>query len=415
MKNITIYLLPVLLLMSCKDQKDRNQDNNLPDQLFEYSDQVKPRWFSFENINGTKGSGGKENNGAKGHPCDYIKPGESKTLLDLQEAGIINRMWITINDRSPEMLRSLKLEMFWDNETKPAVSVPFGDFFGVGLGQTASFENALFANPEGRSFNCFIPMPFRKAARVVITNESGKNLDMIFFDIDVQLLNSWDEDFLYFHAYWHRDTATTISKDYQILPEVKGKGRFLGSNTGVICNKDYKGFWWGEGEVKMYLDGDKDYPTLVGSGTEDYIGTAWGQGKFNLSYTGCLIADGTSDSWAFYRFHIPDPVYFQNLCRVEIQQIGGGPKADVKKLIDRGVPLIPITIHEIPVLHPIYSKDSISKLDDPELPEGWVNFYRSDDYSSVAYFYLNRPSDDLPEIQGVGMRVYNLQKPGSGN
>jgi hypothetical protein len=410
MKNISLfYLLLIAMLISCKNQKGQEKNTVLPDQLFEYSDQIKPRWFSFENINGGKGSGGKENNGAKGHPCDYIKPGESKTLLEMNEAGIINRIWITINDRSPEMLRSLRLDMYWDNEKKPAVSVPFGDFFGVGLGQTASFENALFANPEGRSFNCFIPMPFKKAARIVITNESAKNLDMIFFDIDVQLLKSWDEDFLYFHAYWHRDTATTLSQDYEILPDVKGKGRFLGSNVGVICNKDYKGFWWGEGEVKMYLDGDTEYPTLAGSGTEDYIGTAWGQGKFNLSYTGCLVADAEKDSWSFYRFHIPDAVYFENQCRVDIQQIGGGPKADVKKLIDKGVRLIPVTIHEIPVLHHIYSRDSISKLDNPGLPDGWVNFYRSDDYSSVAYFYLDRPADELPPIQGVGMRIYNLK------
>jgi hypothetical protein len=409
MKHKSIYyLLLPLLLISCKDHKS---NKILPDQLFEYSDQVEPRWFSFENISGAKGEAGKENNGAKGHPCDYIKPGESKTLLDMQEAGIINRVWITINDRSPEMLRSLKLEMFWDNEIKPAVSVPLGDFFGVGLGQTASFENALFANPEGRSFNCFIPMPFKKAARIVITNESRKNLDMIFFDIDVQQLKSWDDDFLYFHAYWHRDTATTLARDYEIMPDVKGRGRFLGSNVGVICSKSYKGFWWGEGEVKMYLDGDKDYPTMAGSGTEDYIGTAWGQGKFNQRYTGCLVADSEHDLWAFYRFHIPDPVYFKNQCRVAIQQIGGGPKAEVKKLLDKGIPLIPVTIHEIPILHPIYVRDSLNRLDNPALPEGWTNFYRSDDYSSVAYFYLNLPSDDLPELQDVGMRVFKIQNP----
>jgi hypothetical protein len=408
MKHLSVYcLLLSLLLIGCKDQQKTSKI--LPDQLFEYSDQLEPRWFSFENINGAKGAGGKENNGAKGHPCDYIKPGESKTLLEIHEAGIINRIWITINDRSPEMLRSLKLEMFWDNEKKPAVSVPFGDFFGVGLGRMASFENALFASPEGRSFNCFIPMPFKKAARIVITNESGKNLDMIFFDIDMQLLKSWDEDFLYFHAYWHRDTATALSRDYEVLPDVKGKGRFLGSNVGVICDKVYKGFWWGEGEVKMYLDGDRDFPTLVGSGTEDYIGTAWGQGEFNTRYAGCLVADNEQDAWAYYRFHIPDPVYFQNQCRVAIQQIGGGPKGDVKKLMDKGVRLIPITIHEIPILHPIYSADSITKLDNPALPDGWTNFYRSDDYSSVAYFYLDQPVDDLPEIQGVGMRIINLQ------
>jgi len=401
-----LFLLLSLLLISCNDQKG---NKNLPDQLFEYSDQIEPRWFSFENITGSKGAGGKENNGAKGHPCDYIKPGESKTLLDMQEGGIINRIWITISDRTPEMLRSLKIEIFWDKEMKPAVSVPFGDFFGVGLGLTASFENALFANPEGRSFNCFIPMPFKKGARIVVTNESTKNLDMIFFDINVQSLKTWNDDFLYFHAYWHRDTATTVSQDYEILPEVKGRGRFLGSNMGVVCDEAYKGFWWGEGEVKMYLDGDATYPTLVGSGTEDYIGTAWGQGKFMLNYTGCLVADVERDVWSFYRFHIPDPVYFKRQFRSTIQQIGGGPKADVKKLMDKGVNLIPVTIHEIPILHPIYSKDSITMLDNPALPDGWTNFYRSDDYSSVAYFYLDRPINDLPGIQAVEMRIFKLQ------
>lgn len=397
------------MLLGCSNHQRHKSDKLYPDQLFEYSDQIEPRWFSFENIAGAKGAAGIENNGAKGHPCDYIKPGETKTLLHIQQAGIINRMWITVSDRSPAMMRSLKLEIFWDNEKKPAVSVPFGDFFGVGMGQTASFENALFANPEGRSFNCFIPMPFKKAARVTITNESGKTLDMIFFDINVQLLKSWDDDFLYFHAFWHRDTATTLSRDYEILPEINGRGRYLGSNLGVVCDKAYKGFWWGEGEVKMYLDGDKDYPTLAGSGTEDYIGTAWGQGKFNLSYSGCLVADVEHDVWSFYRYHIPDPVYFKTRCKVAIQQIGGGPKADVKKLMDRGAGLIPVTIHEIPVLHPIYNRDSINRLDNPALPDGWVNFYRSDDYSSVAYFYLDRPVNDLPGIQGVGMRIYNLQ------
>jgi hypothetical protein len=410
MKHLFFSLLLLsLVLISCNDHKYKNNSGIFPDKLYEYSGQIEPRWFSFENITGAKGEGGKENNGAKGHPCDYIKPGETKTLLDMQEAGIINRIWITINDRSPEMLRSLRLEMFWDNEKKPAVSVPLGDFFGVGLGETATFENALFANPEGRSFNCFVPMPFKKAARITVTNESGKNLDMIFFDINVQRLNSWDDNFLYFHAYWHRDTATTLSRDYEILPEIKGKGRFLGSNIGILCNKNYKGFWWGEGEVKMYLDGDKEFPTLAGSGTEDYIGTAWGQGKFNQTYTGCLVADEERNAWAFYRFHILDPVYFKNDCRVTIQQIGGGPKAEVKKLMDKGVKLIPVTIHEIPILHPIYKKDSINRLENTSLPEGWVNFYRTDDYSSVAYFYLDSPVNELPGIQGVGIRIFNLQ------
>ncbi|MEJ7680591.1 MAG: DUF2961 domain-containing protein [Segetibacter sp.] len=144
--------------------------------LFEFDNNSSPRWSSFENITAEKGKGDMENNGAKGHPSNGIEPGETKVLLSVQGQGIINRIWATIIDRSPEMLRSLKLEMFWDGEKKPAVSVPFGDFFGIGLGQTAAFHNAFFANPEGRSFLCFIPMPFKRGAKVQITNEFGQKI-----------------------------------------------------------------------------------------------------------------------------------------------------------------------------------------------------------------------------------------------
>ena len=180
--------------------------------LYEYTDQLEPRWSSPENSNGVKGAGGKENDGAKGHPYDAIAAGQSKELLNIAAPGIINRIWITINDRSPKMLRSLVLQMYWDNETTPAVSVPFGDFFGVGLGRTTAFQNALFANAEGRSFVSFIAMPFKKAARIVVTNESGDSLHNIFFDVDYNLLTSWNDNYLYFHACWRRDTAPRWEK-----------------------------------------------------------------------------------------------------------------------------------------------------------------------------------------------------------
>ena len=168
-------------MMSCSG-KNSDSGNHGPYKLFEYTDQLTPRWSSFENISAEKGKGGIENQGAKGHPCVQIRAGESKTILDIAGPGIINRIWITIDDRSPQMLRSLKLEMFWDKEENPAVAVPFGDFFGFGLGRTAKFTNALFVNPEGRSFNCFISKPFKKYAEVKITNESDQDLKMIFFD-----------------------------------------------------------------------------------------------------------------------------------------------------------------------------------------------------------------------------------------
>jgi hypothetical protein len=219
------------------------------------------------------------NQSAKGNAFEELKSGKSKTLLEIQGAGIIQRMWFTVRDRSPEMIRSLRLRMYWDGESKPAVDVPFGDFFGFGLSQVVKFETALFSNPEGRSFNCMIPMPFRKGARVVITNESPKNIAEVFFDIDFVTMERLDDDALYFHAYWTRQKSPELGKDFEFLPVIKGKGRFLGVNFGVNADTSYGSTWWGEGEVKMYIDNDREYPTFNGTGTEDYIGTAWGQGR----------------------------------------------------------------------------------------------------------------------------------------
>jgi len=411
MKIKFIILLIIITINGCDSNKQPSgkSGNVIPTNMFEYSSAIEPRWVSFENISGFKGRGGMENNGAKGHACDSITAGATKTLLNIGGPGIINRIWITISDRSPEMLRSLIINMYWDNEKKPAVSVPFGDFFGIGLGKTTVYETALFANPEGRSFNCFIQMPFKKAARIELVNQSDIDLPMVFYDVDLQILKNWDENYLYFHSYWHRDTATILEKDFEIMPAINGKGRFLGSNICINANPDYKDCWWGEGEVKIYLNGDTEYPTLVGSGTEDYIGTAWGQGQFCTRYTGCLIADSKNLQWAFYRYHISDPVYFKTDCRVTIQQIGGNTKEIVIKLQKEKVNLVPVTIHEAPKMIHIYKKDSTVNLEDPKLPNAWTNFYRSDDLAATAYFYLDSPKNDLPVVQSLKIRTWKLK------
>lgn len=405
--SVLSCMIPVLMISCNNLSRDSEYSGS---NLCEYRD-AETRWSSFENINAEKGRGGIENHGAKGHPCDRIRSGESVTLLNVTGPGMIRRIWITINDRSPVMLRSLKIEMFWDASNRPAVSAPFGDFFGVGLGKTTVFENDLFAAPEGRSFNCFIPMPFKNSARVVITNESNKDLDMIFFDIDLIKMKKWDPDYLYFHCYWHRDTATTPGIDFQILPKVSGKGRFLGSNIGVMADPVYEDHWWGEGEVKMYLDGDTDLPTLVGTGTEDYIGSGWGQGVFCTRYTGCLIADPVHKQWAFFRYHIPDPVYFSEDIKVVIQQMGGNQRQIVLDFLKRGVPLIPVAIYNAPEIHPFYDPANPVNLEDKNLPEAWTNYYRSDDVSAAAYFYLDRPGNDLPAIQSPEIRTAGLLVP----
>ena len=140
--------------------------------LYTYPSDTETRWISFENKSGAKGKGAMENKGAKGNASQWVKPGDSIVLADFEGAGIINRIWMTIIDRNPKALRSIVLEMYWDNASTPAVSVPLGDFFGIGLGRRTAFQSALFTDPEGKSFNCYIPMPFRKHAKIVFKNGS---------------------------------------------------------------------------------------------------------------------------------------------------------------------------------------------------------------------------------------------------
>lgn len=363
------------------------------------------RWSSFENPTASKGAGGSENRGAKGHAFDPISVGETKTLLDVKGAGEIRRMWFTIRDRDPEMLRSLRLDIYWDGRPTPAVSAPIGDFFGAILGRPVAFENELFANPEGRSFNCYIPMPFRTAARVTVTNESARHIAHIFYDIDILTLDKPNPDSLYFHAHWRRERWTTLSRDFELLPQVRGEGRFLGVHVGVITHPDNVG-WWGEGEVKMYMDGDRELPTIVGTGTEDYIGTGWGQGTFAQRYQGSLVSDSKTGQYAFYRYHIPDPVYFHKELRVTMQQIGGDTKAKMAAMQKRVVPMRPVSMDQggkFTKLNESGAAVELGKLDAPD--DAWVNVYRRDDWSAIALFYLDKPENGLPPLAPVAKRT----------
>jgi hypothetical protein len=367
---------------------------------------AETRWISFENPTGAKGSGGKENKGAKGHPADHIKAGETKVLMNVSGAGIIQRMWLTIDDRSPAMLRSLRLDMYWDGNAKPAVSVPLGDFFGIALGRRIPFETALFSDPEGRSFNFTIPMPYRTGARVTLTNESAKAIT-IFYDIAYNTVPGHAPDVLYFHAYWNRITKTELGKDFDILPTVKGRGRYLGTNMGIITNPLYEKSWWGEGEVKIYMDGDTGLPTLNGTGTEDYIGTAWGQGAFNHMFQGCLVADEGTRQWAFYRYHVPDPVFFRKDCRVTIQIMGGDGTEKVRNYVKNGARLTPVTVSGREFTK-LFELPAVPDLMDSSFPDGWTNFFREDDVCATAYFYLDSPTSGLPPLQPVALRTAEL-------
>lgn len=378
-------------------------------ELYKLPKKVTTNWISFENPTGAKGSGGKENKGAKGHANDFLKPGETKVLLDVKGAGVIQRIWMTLDQRSQRALRAMKLEMYWDGETKPAVSVPVGDFFGNGLSRLTPFESALFSNPEGRSFNCIIPMPFKKGARITLTNE-GSVQQNLFYDINFSRVESHPADVAYFHAFWNRNHQTKLGEDFQILPNITGNGRFLGCNLGIITDSLYARSWWGEGEVKMYIDGDKGLPTLIGTGTEDYIGTAWGQGAFAHLYQGSPVADEAGRQWNFYRYHIPDPVYFNNNIKVVIQQMGGDMTANVKKLVQGGAQLIPVTVAVPQGFIRLLDMPNAPKIEDAAFPDGWTNFYRLDNYSSTAYFYLDKPASNLPPLAPLAVRQEGLPK-----
>ncbi|HEX8747554.1 MAG TPA: glycoside hydrolase family 172 protein [Pyrinomonadaceae bacterium] len=361
--------------------------------LYEIPEGVETRWASPENPTGERGKGGQSMGGRKGSPTIAIKAGQSAVLAEARgTSGMVRRMWMTIPDRSPQMLRGLRLDIYWDGAQRPAVSAPLGDFFGIGLGRMATFESALFSNPEGRSFNSVVPMPFRTGMRIVMTNESGRDLPELFYDINYTLGDRHPANMLYFHAHWRRENPTTIQRDYEILPRVEGEGRYLGTNIGVIVDQNtYFNTWWGEGEIKIYLDGDKQFPTIVGTGTEDYIGTAWGQGQFANLYQGSPVADERAMRWCFYRYHIVDPIYFRGDVRVTMQQIGyvadhsrGGLVRTGRRIYRAGPGLVEKDLKE----------------------DG--KFERSDDWSSCAYFYLNRPENNLPALEGAEKRMAGL-------
>jgi hypothetical protein len=310
-------------------------------------------------------------------------------------------MWITVNNREQSMLRSLVIRCFWDGASKPAVEAPLGDFFSCGS-ELCKFENELFSSPEGRSFNSYVPMPFRKHAKITVTNESETDLFYIFCDVNMTVNDEkaeFDPNVLYFHCYWNREKNTVPGEDYVILPKINGKGRLLGAAFEVNTNPVYGGHWWGEGEVKIYMDGDGELPTLCGTGTEDYIGTSWGQGTFCNRYQGCLTADGENRQWIFYRLHIVDPIYFHSEVKYAIQVMGGGEANEVKEMLDKNIQMIPVSCAIDGNLQNLYKSGG-------PLPEkGWVNYYRSDDFASTVWFYLDRAENELPPLTAVCNRI----------
>ncbi len=321
------------------------------------------RSATMENPAAQAGRGGMSGNGLKASPAiKLFKAGAVATLLDQKGPGMIRHIWCTVSSIEPRVLRNLILRMYWETETIPAVEVPLPDFFGVAHGAVAPMYSDLVSAQTGRGYNCFIPMPFADKARITIANESDEDLDWFFYQIDFTLGDKVTDEDGRFHASFNRKNPTVYGRDFVILEVANARGMYLGCVLGV---RPLSPGWWGEGEVKMYIDGDEAFPTICGTGLEDYIGAAWGLVEHSTPTQGAPLVRPSFTS--LYRFHIHDPVYFQKNIKVTVQQMGNGKKS---------------------LLQPVYGDTLIfGYKNHPRRSPDDIYYLRSDDVSCVAFWY----------------------------
>jgi hypothetical protein len=283
------------------------------------------RAATFENPTGARGSGGQVHGGRKGSPSRRLSPGERVVLADLTGPGTVRHIWMTFPPAPPEAMRAMLLEAFYDGAAEPSISVPCLDFFGLPHGRPAAYVSALTAVHEGRGFNAYSPLPFRENLRIELTNGSNRPMDL-YCQVDYTLQPSLPADTGFLHVSFRRENPTTLKRDFVISEGLRGPGRFLGCAVGIRTID--AAAWYGEGEVKVYRDGDTGFPTICGTGLEDYVGTAWGMAAHTAPYAGVPLdvrepgSRGNPDYVGFYRWHLPDPIIFARDLKVTIQQIG---------------------------------------------------------------------------------------------
>lgn len=312
-----------------------------------------------------------------------IKSGQKQDIALLQGPGVITHIWFTVGNLGPKIepfnVRKIALRIWWDDEEDPSVQAPIGDFFGMGHGETRNFVSApLQMSPQnGKGMNCFFPMPFYKSARMEIENNCDADA-VLYFYIDYEKHASLPEGLLYFHAQWNRQCPTQGIKDegisnkefmqggknttgegnYVIL-DAEGAGHYVGCNINIHNLRESSAFDWpGEGDDMIFIDGEAWPPSLHGTGTEDYVNTAWCPNQeYSAPYHGIIL--GGEKNWkgriTYYRYHIADPVTFESSVRVTI--------------------------------------------------EHGHNNNRSDDYSSTAYWYQSEPHKPMPPLPSVKERM----------
>ncbi len=300
------------------------------------------RSISAENPTGAVGGGAKEapdeNNpgsllgqGWKIRPCITLDPGTTTTLADIAGPGVIQHIWITVR---PEAYRSCILRMYWDGEKTPSIEVPLGDFFANVHGLRYNVLSLPVAvNPSG-GFNSYWPLPFRKQARITIENQYWEPIQGFFYQI-TYALGQVPAEAAYLHAQWRRNMTTREYPEHVLLDGVRGQGHYVGT---VMAWTQFSNGWWGEGEIKFYIDGDGQFPTICGTGTEDYFCGAWGFGDtFSAPFTGYPLwrkEPGEVPRHGLYRWHIMDPIRFQKDLKVTMQALGWWLKGKFQPLTD---------------------------------------------------------------------------------
>jgi len=298
---------------------------------------AESRSLSAENFRGEKGQGGMATAattlfppaaynarelgpGWKVSPCLSIPAGKSATIMDNDGPGVIRHIWFTFD---PRWYRDLILRIYWDGQPTPSVECPVGDFMCCSWNQRQNIlALPINVNPSG-GMNCFFPMPFRTHVRIVVENDSPNDLPHFFYTINYTR-EAISDDALYFHAQWRRTNPLKYGEVYTLIDGVHGQGQYVGA---FMAWQQNNAGWWGEGEIKMYLDGDRDFPTICGTGTEDYFGGAWSFGAdFSAPCFGFQQVSGKSGEagarMTLYRFHIFDPVFFKSDLKVTLQALG---------------------------------------------------------------------------------------------
>jgi hypothetical protein len=301
---------------------------------------ARTRSISAENPTGDKGKGGMATDGPfaaaarelgqgwKVNPFITIPAGATVTLADIQGSGAIQHLW---NTTFPEWWRRLILRCYWDGEATPSIEVPLGDFFCNGW-CVRGIVNSLpvVVNPAG-ALNCFWEMPFRQHARMTLENLWDQDCPIYAYQI-TYVLTEVPEDRAYLHAQFRRSNPLPYQSVHTLLDSVQGQGQYVGTYLAWQANSNG---WWGEGEIKFYLDGDQGFPTICGTGTEDYFGGAWNfefpqgeYGVFSTPFMGLpqvIKPDGLYTAnlrFGMYRWHVLDPIRFSQDLRVTIQALG---------------------------------------------------------------------------------------------